>query len=519
MTYEEQLQELRTELNDCDRALLETLDRRRALSLKVAALKQAVGKPVLDPDREGELLCRLGRSTGRPEEVRELYQTVLRQSRGAQRAATEPERVDDGAFAYGLLGESLVHSLSPELHSLLGFCGADDYRLVNRRPEELDRFFAESRFAGLNVTIPYKEKVLPYCRRLSPEAAAIGAVNTLRREADGSLSGFNTDLEGFRFSLRRLGFSPAGKLCLVLGSGGAGKMACWCLTQAGARAVCISRKGPVTYEMLDRYRDAALLVNATPVGMYPYGDECPVKLERFPALEAVLDLVYRPYRTKLVLAAESRQIPALGGLPMLAAQAMLSERIWQGQEPGEPDEGMVEEAVDKLLKAHQNLVLVGMPGSGKSTQARILAGLLKRPVFDTDDAFRYFYGCTPGVFIRTYGEPAFRQEESTVVRELARKEGIVLSTGGGAVLAPENRAALKQNGRIILLTRPLENLSTFGRPLSQGSGALERMERERLPIYRAAAELEIPVEGRKYETAELIIRRALGEEYLPKDKF
>lgn len=511
--YEDKLNALRLALNETDGKLLAAFDERMELSGEVAKLKAEAGKPVMDPVREAELLRRLSAASAHTEAARELYQTVLRLSRNSQR---KPKELQGDSFAlpgekslygakYGLLGASVGYSQSPELHKALG-CG--DYALWSVPEEELSAFFAENGFAGCNVTIPYKKTVIPYCAQLSPLARDCGAVNTLRREKDGSLTGFNTDAAGFLFSLKKLGFEPAGKKALILGSGGAAAMARTVLTKMGAETVTVSRRGPVRYENLKEHGDAKLLVNCTPVGMQPFEGECLVDLRELPQLSAVLDLVYRPLRTKLLMEAEQRKIPCLNGLQMLAAQAMAAHELWEngGDAEPEPDAAGAEKLAAMLEKRQRNVVLIGMPGCGKSTQARMLGGRLKRPVFDVDVALHYFLGMSPGEYIRRYGETAFREEESAVVRELGRKSGAVIATGGGAVLRPENREALRQNGFVIFLNRRTEELSTRDRPLSADKNRLKALYAERLPIYRAMADRELYVDKNRHETMEDICR-------------
>lgn len=388
----------------------------------------------------------------------------------------------------GLLGEKLGHSYSPALHAALGDY---EYRLYEKSPDELADFLRGGDFHGLNVTIPYKKAVLPFCAELSDEARAIGSVNTLVRRGDGSLYGDNTDAAGFRLLLRRLGVDAAGKKALVLGSGGASAMAVHVLRTLGAETVVISRRGEDNYENLSRHADAALLVNATPVGMYPHNGESPVSLRGFPALAGIIDLIYNPARTALLLEAEERDIPRIGGLPMLAEQARRASELFQGR--ALPEElGLAAER--KLAMEMENLILIGMPGCGKSTLAALLGERLHRPVFDADREIERTAGMTvPEIFAR-YGEERFREMETDVLRELGKRSGCVIATGGGAVLRRENYPLLRQNGRIFHIERDVTLLPTAGRPISQ-SRDLNELYRERLPLYRRFADAGIDNNG------------------------
>lgn len=388
----------------------------------------------------------------------------------------------------GLLGEKLGHSYSPALHRMLGDY---EYRLYEKAPEELAEFLQGGDFHGLNVTIPYKKAVLPFCGALSDEARAIGSVNTLVRQSDGSLFGDNTDAFGFRALLRRLAVEPAGKKALVLGGGGAGVCAAYVLRQAGAEVTVISRSGADNYENLHRHADARLIVNATPVGMFPHNGESPLSLARFPQLEGVADLIYNPARTALLLEAERLGIPHAGGLVMLAAQAQRASALFQRR--ALPD-GAAERAERALAAEMENIILVGMPGCGKSTLAAMLGERLHRPVLDADREIERAAGMTiPDIFAR-FGEAHFRALETETLADLGRRSGCVISTGGGAVLREENYPLLHQNGRIFHIRREVSLLPTAGRPVSQ-SRDLRQLERERLPRYRRFADDAIDNNG------------------------
>ena len=383
--------------------------------------------------------------------------------------------------AYGLLGERLGHSFSPQIHEVLGI---PDYGLHEVPPENLASFLENTPLTGLNVTIPYKKTVIPYCSALSDAARSIGSVNTLKRTDDGWY-GDNTDHFGFRYMLEALGFDPKGKKAVVFGSGGAAATVLAVLRDLGAGDIrLISRRGEDNYTNLDRHRDAALAVNATPVGMYPNNGTAAASLAHFPRCEAVLDLVYNPARTALLLEAESLGIPCLGGLGMLAAQALGSEEVWLGKKL---PRDLIGKAAGSVGKRTENLILIGMPGCGKSRLGRMLAQALDRPFLDADGELTKRCGRTPAEIIGTDGEAVFRREETETLRELGKSSGAVIATGGGCVTRPENRDLLRQNGRIFWLQRDPEKLPTSGRPLSQSQGPAE-LYRRRKELYAAFAD-------------------------------
>lgn len=361
----------------------------------------------------------------------------------------------------GLLGQKLGHSYSPAIHALLGDY---TYKLYEIEPENVETFLKTGEFDALNVTIPYKKRAAALCDVLSETACAIGSVNTLVRRRDGTLYGDNTDVFGFEEMLRRAEISPHGKKALVLGSGGASAAVVYALQRQQAREiVVISRRGENNYANLSRHADAELIVNTTPVGMYPHNGETPVDLRTFPRCRAVVDLIYNPVRTGLLLQAEELGIPCAGGLVMLAAQAVRASEVFTGEKL--PNE-RIGQAAALVMRQTMNIVLVGMPGCGKSTVARELGKRLGRTVLDTDAYIEEHTGTAPERIIQTQGEAVFREYESEAVRALGSASGAVIATGGGAVLREENYAPLHQNGVIIWLRRDLDMLARSGRPLS-----------------------------------------------------
>lgn len=398
---------------------------------------------------------------------------------------------------YGLLGEKLGHSFSPQIHrDLAGY----DYQLLPTPPEAVEDLFARRAFQGLNVTIPYKRTVMPLCDEIDPRAAAIGAVNTVVNQ-NGRLTGYNTDIDGFLYMARRAGVDMAGKKVVILGSGGTSRTARAAAGELGAREIItVSRRGEDNYQNLSRHADAQVLVNTTPVGMYPNWGKSPVSLESFPALEGVLDVVYNPLRTALLLQAEERGLPRSCGLPMLVAQAKRAAELFTGQNIGD---SRTEAVLHGLRRQLTSIVLIGMPGCGKTTVGRALAEKLGRTFVDLDEEIVRRAGTfIPEIFARE-GEAGFRERESALVREFGERTGLVVSTGGGVVTRRENYIPLKQNGLLLHLRRDPAALPTDGRPLSQAT-APEELWRRRAPLYAAFADGEIDNNGTLAGTLEQI---------------
>ena len=399
----------------------------------------------------------------------------------------------------GLLGKTLGHSYSPQIHAQLGDYS---YELFEKQPEELENFLRHGEFDALNVTIPYKKAVLPYCAVLSDAVKAIGSANTLVRQPDGTLFADNTDAFGFSCIADECGVDIAGKKALVFGSGGGSVPAQYVLKTRGAREVLvISRSGEYNYENLEKNTDAEILVNTTPLGMYPKNGASPVDLTRFPRCEAVLDVVYNPARTALLLQAEALGIPHAGGLLMLVAQAKRASELFTGSAIADTRIG---EIYRTLAVQMQNIVLVGMPGCGKSSIGTLLAEKLDRPFLDADAEIEKAAGMPIPDFFKLYGEAAFRDLESRVLAELGKRSGAVIATGGGAVLREENYAALHQNGTIVWLTRDLARLPIDGRPVSQAT-SLDALFAARKTRYERFADHIIDNNGAPDETVRAIL--------------
>jgi len=400
----------------------------------------------------------------------------------------------------GLLGQKLGHSYSPAIHKLL----ADySYELHEREPEDVEGFVKLGPWDGCNVTIPYKKEVVPYCTELSELAAELGSVNTLLRREDGSIYGDNTDAAGFEAMAKRLPVDYAGKKALVLGSGGASVTVQAVLRRLGCQVIVVSRAGKVTYADLPQHADARVLVNTTPVGMFPHTGVSPVELNLFPSLEAVLDVVYNPARTKLILDAQRRNIPCESGLYMLVAQAARACEIWTGTKISTEKLDEVHRAIGASM---QNIILVGMPGCGKSTVGFKLARKLGRWLVDADQELVKRAGMEIPQYMKKFGEEGFRRLETQVLADLGKQSSLVIATGGGCVTRQENYDHLHQNGTIVWLQRDLNELPTDGRPISQREGVAALYEK-RKPLYEAFSDLAVNNASSADETVEEILKR------------
>ena len=405
---------------------------------------------------------------------------------------------------YGLIGEKLGHSFSKIIHEQL----ADyTYDLIPLTREELDIFMQEKQFAALNVTIPYKETVIPYLDKIDAHAEKIGAVNTIVNR-NGKLKGYNTDFYGFRYMLLHNDIDVKGKKALVLGKGGASKAVIAVLEEMGAKEILTVyyKENPetITYEeCYKNHSDAEIIVNTTPVGMYPKADDCPIDLDKFPSLKGVADVVYNPLRTQLIIEAEKRNIPSAGGLEMLVAQAKYAVEIFLDTKI---EDTRIHEINTALTKERSNLVLIGMSGGGKTILGQKAAEKLRKQFVDTDAEIVKRIGMPIADFFAKEGETAFRKIETEVLHELSSQNNLVISTGGGIVKNPLNVEYLKRNGRIIWLKRDAELLqSGNGRPLAPDMESTKKLYEERLPLYTAAAEAIAENNGTAEEGLEAIL--------------
>ena len=399
----------------------------------------------------------------------------------------------------GLIGEKLGHSFSPAIHGKL----ADyEYKLYELSPGQLGPFLEKKEYDGLNVTIPYKKTVIPYCDELTEAAKSIGSVNTIVKRADGTLLGHNTDYDGIMWLLKNAGAQVQGKKAVVLGTGGASLTVQAALRNLGAApVVVVSRSGEDNYGNIARHSDAKILINATPVGMYPKTGVSPVDLDVFTALEGVFDVVYNPAKTQLLLEAEKRGIPCANGLGMLVAQAKAACERFTGQPI---DDEKVYTIKAEMERNTRNVMLIGMPGSGKSTVGAALAESLGRRLVDVDERIVEMAGCSiPEIFAKD-GEEGFRQIEHQALCEVSKESGLVIATGGGVVTRPENLDPMRQNSLIVWLLRDTALLPKDGRPLSQ-TNSLTEMFKVREPLYRAAADCIADNNGSLEDTVKQIL--------------
>lgn len=402
---------------------------------------------------------------------------------------------------YGLLGRKLSHSLSPQIHAHFG---SYKYELFCREPDELDAFFADKSLKAYNVTIPYKVDAYNHCDELSDTAKKIGSVNTVIRRADGTLYGDNTDYFGFDYMSKSCGADYKGKKVLVLGSGGASLTVCTVAKDCGAKEIIVvSRSGENNYENIHKHYDADIIVNTTPVGMYPNNGERLIELDKFTRPECVLDLIYNPCSTRLLQDAQELGIPCANGLTMLVAQGLRSAEQFIDQKLGDET---IDRVYKAMLKEQKNIVLIGMPGCGKSTVGKLLSEKLGRELLDTDSEIIASDGRTIPEIFSVEGEPFFRNLETEAVIKTGKQLGKIIATGGGAVMKKENRDALRQNGTIIYLKKDLSLLALDGRPLSKDEDAVRKIYEARKDTYEAFADFTIEVSPDAEITTERVIK-------------
>lgn len=396
-------------------------------------------------------------------------------------------------MVYGLIGEKLGHSYSKLIHESLG---KYQYNLFSLDKDAFQQFIQGREYNGLNITIPYKKAVIPYCDQVSPLAREIGAVNTLYFR-DGKLHGTNTDYQGFLYAASAAGISFEGKKVLILGNGGTSLMARKAAADQGARQILItSRRGEegcVSYEALAEHRDVEIIVNTTPVGTYPNNGASLIALSDFPKCRGVIDVIYNPFATDLLQQAKALGIPHTNGLPMLVAQATAAAEYFL-DETGFQKEN--ERIISALRRDIENIVLIGMPGCGKTSIGRRVAAALGKTFVDMDQAIEEEAGQSIPSIFEAYGEARFRDLETQAAKKLGKEKSQVIATGGGVILRPENMKALSQNGRIVFIQRPLEKLAMDGRPLSKDLSALKSMYETRFPLYNKYSQLTFSsVEG------------------------
>ena len=401
---------------------------------------------------------------------------------------------------FGLLGRTLGHSFSPRIHSALG---NTNYELFEREPSQLQEFFADPELQGINITIPYKVNALEACDVVDPRAERIGCVNTMVRK-DGKWHGYNTDYDGFVFTLQHAGIDVASKECIILGDGASSATVHVALEDLGAKNIVhLSRKtAPFYGDAPNYYETAQIIINCTPIGMYPHNPANLIDITQFSKLEGVVDLIYNPRRTILLLQAEMMEIPHCDGLPFLVAQGVEAAKHFQGESF---DTKEIEQILRDMRREKENIILVGMPGVGKTTVGKALGEEMGRTCVDVDQELEKEIGDI-STYITEQGEPAFREKESEMIAKLGTQTGLVISTGGGCVTVPKNFAHLRQNGRIYQLTQPIENLSTTGRVLSSGGlDRLRELEEIRTPMYESFAQCIVEHKRNAPETVAAIL--------------
>ncbi len=408
---------------------------------------------------------------------------------------------------YCLIGERLSHSYSAEIHALSGI----DYTLREVPRGHLAEFIKEG-YDGFNITIPYKKEIIPFLDGLDESAKAIGAVNTVVKK-DGKYYGYNTDIEGMRYALSRKNIVLRDKRVMILGSGGAALTAeALCKAEGAKSCITVSRSGAVNYENCYEFKDTQIIINATPVGMYPNVGVSPVDLSAFPALTGVFDCVYNPFNTALIMQAKFLGVPCSDGLPMLVKQATEAQKIWGVRS----DTGDTEEIIGALYRKKLNIVLCGMPSSGKTTIGKIVADILGKKFIDTDAEIFSETGKPPAEIIETDGEQAFRDIETETIKKVSMCSGAVIATGGGAVLRQDNVYSLKANGVIFYIKRDLSLLTAKGRPLSENCG-IAKLYEERKAQYERAADFTVENNGEKQTCAETVARKFAAFNYNPKN--
>ncbi len=484
------LDELRVQIDAVDKSIVELFSKRMEICRDIALCKKAEGRNIFDPEREKKKLSQIAglSSEAMRDYTESLYSLIMELSKDFQEAVLAETERDYSGKCFGLLGEKLGHSFSPQIHGMLANY---EYRLYPVERDDLELFLAMCPLDGLNVTIPYKKDVLPMCSYISEPVKRIGSANTLVKK-DNGWHAYNTDYVGFKYMVQSSGCNVAGEKVAVLGSGGASLAVQAALEDMGVgEIVVISRNGENNYSNLQLNANATIVVNTTPVGMYPNVGKSPVSLESFPQCKAVFDIIYNPARTELIMQAEEKGLQRRSGLSMLVAQAHSAAELFTGRNI--PKE-RIEEIISALENQTQNIVLIGMPGCGKSSVGRELEILSGRKFVDADEYLREKCGMSAADMISEMGEQYFRQQEKLVLEELGKQSGIIIATGGGCVTVEENYKHLHRNGKIFWRKRDLEKLPTQGRPLSQQI-SMQEMYEKRAPLYERFADFIIDNDG------------------------
>ena len=490
------LKEDRKILDEIDSKIIALLEKRMEIIKEVGSYKLRNNLNIEDKNREKSIIENLEKVIN-PEFkniVEPIYNEIFKESKKIT------SKIKNENFKYGLIGKSLSHSKSKEIHELLS---RYEYNLRNIDENELSSFFKDKNFKGINVTIPYKETSMKYLDEIDDLAKEIGAVNTIVNR-NGRLIGYNTDYLGFNYSINKFGINLKNKKVLILGSGGASKMLQKFLLDKGVKDfVVISRSGENNYNNIKKFYDYNVIINATPIGMYPNNMESKINLEKFNKLEAVIDLIYNPLNTKLIIDAKKLNLKTMPGLLMLVAQAFYAAEFFLDEKL---DECLIDKIYNKLKFDMTNIVFIGMPSSGKTTMAKALAEKLNRKFFDTDQLIEECENKNIPEIFEKKGEEYFRDLESKVLAKISKETSLVITTGGGTVLRKENRDLILQNSLVIYLDRDLKKLKTEGRPLSKNIDDLKKIYCERHKIYEDLSNIRIKVIEDKYKNLDLIFK-------------
>ena len=487
------IKDYRDKLDVIDDRIAALFKERLEVVREIGLWKKSCGSPTLHGDREKAILARLlpRFDEGLKGYAEQLYLEIFRSSKEYQRGLLG---------TYFVVGKSLPHTWSPDIYVPLGL----DYRVKEFADDkELAEFVMRREYSGFNVTIPYKKAVMEMLDEISDEARAIGAVNTVVNR-NGKLYGYNTDIGGMRYALAAAGIEVKGKVAAVLGSGGTAMTAEYLLRTGGAREIVkVSRRGPVDYTSVYDRKDIEVIVNTTPVGMFPEAESTPIDVTKFPALEGVFDAIYNPLRTALVSQARAAGIAASGGLPMLVEQGRLAYNIYRDTET---DISVTENLIKQIELKKSNIILCGMPSSGKSTIGRLLAEALGREFYDADEEIEKAAGMGIPEMFERFGEEYFRKKEVEAIASLSALNGAVIATGGGAVMNEINRMRLKRNGIAVLIERDNAALVADGRPVSRREG-IEALYNKRMPVYKEFADLSVSNDLAPEDAVKSIVRR------------
>ncbi len=491
------LDDYRAEIDTIDKQITKLLEQRMQTVRNIGICKQTMGKPVLDASRENSKLEALKAQTDEDSYsyIAEIFKEIMAQSRRFQ---------EDHKADYGLLGRTLGHSFSPQIHKSLG---GYSYELFEVEPENLKGFFENTALKGFNVTIPYKKDVIKYCSSLSDAAQKTGSVNTIVRNPDGSFAGHNTDYYGLDYLIRSAGFEVSGAKIIILGNGGVSGTVRQLMNDRGAsEVVTISRKGEENYENISRHYDAEFVINTTPVGMYPDNGRAVIDVTEFKNCKGLVDLIYNPIKTRIVMDAENMGIPAEGGLKMLVAQAAGACELFLGRKISDE---LIEAEYMRILRQVENIILIGMPGCGKSSIGERLAEITGKSFADSDIRIIEQTGRSAEDIICSDGEESFRKVETAVAKAEGAHTGCVIATGGGVVTREENLDLLRQNGRIVYIKRSLEDLSSDGRPIS-AANRIEDLFRQRKAAYESWSDFEAENTGIEETAAKIAQQLGYG---------